>query len=151
MTQNEPQSIDIPSWFVAAVVDSLIILAPAVGSLLFAPDSIFMLSGGWVVLAFMGNWALYSHGSTLGTRIAGFRAQKLKDPQGRPGWKWGLLISLATTFWLPLIVLLVLIEFAPTDMGGALSSARGYPIVGKRTHQRRWLQAVDDSWDRWTR
>ncbi|PQZ93842.1 hypothetical protein CQ018_09355 [Arthrobacter sp. MYb227] len=150
MTDNEQHPGDIPSWFVAAVTDSLIIWSPAVGSLVFAPDLPFLLPVGWVVLAIVGNWALYSHGRTLGTRTAGFRATKYKT-EGDPGWKWGLLIALATTFWLPLLVLLVLIEFAPTDMGGALSSARNYLVIGNRTHQRRWLQAADDSWERWTR
>lgn len=150
MTEHEPQPVDIPSWFVAAVIDSQIIWAPAVGSLIFAPDSAFLLPIGWVVVAFVGNWALYSYGCTLGTRIAGFRAQK-REENGRPSWRWGLLIVLATTFWLPVVVLLVLIEFAPTDMGGALSSVRSYPVIGSRRQQRRWLQAADDGWERWTR
>lgn len=150
MTDNEPQPVDIPSWFIAAVIDSLIIWAPAAGSLIFAPDSALFQSIGWVLLAFVGNWALYSQGFTLGTRIAGFRAQKRQNVAG-PGWKRGLLIAFATTFWLPLLVVLVLVEFAPTDIGGALSSARSYPVIGNRTHQRRWLQAADDSWERWTR
>ncbi|WP_307028464.1 hypothetical protein [Arthrobacter globiformis] len=95
------------------------------------------------------NWALYSRGTTLGTYLGGFRLRtRLRQAPGR---KYGLALAAFNLGSVPAMAALVAISFVPaSDASGPLGRADGYPLLGEQIRRRRFLQAADDYWERWS-
>lgn len=145
----DPPIVNWPSAVFAFLVDSLLVWGPAVAVFLLAPAHALPLAAGTVLAALGANWTLYAGGTTLGTYVCGFRI--LTRHGLAPGRSYGLVLSLLTFASVPVIVGLLAINFAPgNEASGTVGSPASYPLFGERTSRRRFLQAADDHWERWT-
>lgn len=145
----DPLTVNWPSFVFAFFVDTLLVWVPAVSVFFFAPGHQLPLAAGTVLAAVAANWILYAHGTTLGTYLGGFRI-RTRNGQA-PGRTYGSILSLFTFASVPAIVVLLAITFAPgNEASGPLGSPASYPLFGERTSRRRFLQAADNLWERWT-
>jgi hypothetical protein len=145
----DPLAVNWPSFLFALLVDSLLVWAPAASVFLLAPGLQLPLAAVTVLAAVAANWTLYVRGTTLGTYLGGFRIRTRNGQE--PGRRYGLILSLFTFASAPAVAVLIAITFAPgNDASGPLGSPASYPLFGERTRRRRFLQAADDYWERWT-
>lgn len=142
-----PAIVDWPSLLFALLIDSLLVWAPTVLLFVLAP-------GRWLplvlilVTALATNWALYARGTSLGSFLGGFR---LRTRRGQhPGPAYGLILSALTFLPIFVVAAAVAVSFTPGgNASGPLGRPESHPLVGERTHRRRFLQAADDYWERW--
>lgn len=141
--------VDWPSLLFALLVDSLVVWAPAVSLFFLAPEHHVTFALGLVLAALVANCALYARGTTLGTYLGGFRLRtRRRQP---PGLTYGLILTLLTLASLPAIAVLTAISFMPgNNASGPLGRPEKHSLFGERTHRRRFLQAADDYWERWS-
>lgn len=101
-----------------------------------------------VLLALVANCALYARGTTLGTYLGGFRL--LTRRRQAPGLTYGLALTQLSFAPVLAIGFLFAVSFTPgNNASGFLGRPESHPLIGERTHRRRFLQAADDYWDRW--
>ncbi|MET3934149.1 hypothetical protein [Arthrobacter sp. OAP107] len=63
----------------------------------------------------------------------------------------GLALAAVNLGSLPALAVLVAISYSPMgDASGPLGRADGYPLLGEQIRKRRFLQAADDYWERWS-
>ena len=149
MDAPDPLTVNWPSVLFALLVDTLLVWVPATFVFFLAPAHALPLAAGTLLVVVAANWMLYSHGTTLGTYLGGFRI-RTRNGQA-PGHAYGLVLSLLTFASVPAIAVLIAITFAPgNDAYGPLGSPASYPLFGERTSRRRLLQAADDYWELWT-
>jgi hypothetical protein len=142
----DPLTVNWPSFLFALLVDSLLVWVPATLIFFLAPEYALPLAAGSALAAVAANWTLYSHGTTLGTYLGGFR---IRTRTGQaPGIAYGLILSLFTLASIPATAVLIAITFAPGDMNTSslFGSPVSYPLFGERTRRRRLLQAADELW-----
>ncbi|SDL58360.1 hypothetical protein SAMN04487916_1112 [Arthrobacter sp. ov407] len=145
----DPLTVNWPSVLFALLVDSLLVWVPASLVFFLAPEHALPLAAGSALATVAANWTLYSHGTTLGTYLAGFRI-RTRNGQA-PGRTYGLVLALLTFASVPAIAVLIAVNFAPgNDASGPLGSPASYPLFGERTSRRRLLHAADDYWERWS-
>ncbi len=145
----DPPTVNWPSILFAFLVDSFLVWVPAVSVFFLAPGHQLPLAAGTVLATVAANWSLFAHGTTLGTHLCGFRI-RTRNGQA-PGRTNGLILSLFTFASAPAIVLLIAITFAPgNEASGPLGGPASYPLLGERTRRRRFLQAADNCWERWS-
>jgi hypothetical protein len=141
--------VNWPSLLFAFLVDSLLIWVPAALVFFLTPGHQLPLAAGTALAAVAANWALYAHGTTLGTYLGGFRI-RTRNGQA-PGRSYGLILSLLTFASVPAIAVLIAITFAPgNEASGPAGSPASYPLFGERNRRRRFLQAADNYWEQWT-
>lgn len=149
METPEPAIVDWPSLLFALLIDSLLVWAPPVSLFFLAPGHQIPLGLGLVLSASVANCVLYSRGTTLGTYLGGFRLRTRRWQP--PGLRYGLILALLTWASVPAIVVLVAVSFTPVNnASGPLGRPESHPLFGERTHRRRFLQAADDYWERWS-
>ncbi|MFF2318298.1 hypothetical protein ACFVTE_18775 [Arthrobacter sp. NPDC058097] len=144
----EPVIVDWPSLLFALIVDSLLVWGPAVSAFYLVPVHQGPIALTVVLVALIANWALYARGTTLGTQLGGFRLQTRR--REAPGRSYGLVLALLT--FAPVLALGLLLTVslvAGNNASGFLGRPQSLPIVGVRIRPRRFLQAVDDYWERW--
>lgn len=106
-------------------------------------------AGALVLVLWAGNWALYSRGTTLGTCLGGFRLRTRR--RKAPGRKYGLALAVLNLGSLPALAVLAAISYTPvSDASGPMGRADSYPLLGEQIRRRRFLQAADDYWERWS-
>lgn len=144
----EPVIVDWPSLLFALLVDSLLVWGPAVSLFFLAPGHQGSLALVVVLLALVANCALYARGTTLGTYLGGFRL--LTRRRQAPGLTYGLALTLLSFAPVLAIGFLFAVSFTPgNNASGFLGRPESHPLIGERTHRRRFLQAADDYWERW--
>jgi hypothetical protein len=144
----EPVIVDWPSLLFALLIDSLLVWGPAVALFFLAPGHV-VLATGLALSALLANCALYTRGSTLGTCLGGFRLRTRRGES--PGLAYGLIVTLLS--FAPILAILVLMAVSVTpgnNASASLGRPESYPLVGERLHRRRFLQAADDYWERWS-
>ncbi|UKA52384.1 hypothetical protein LFT45_11435 [Arthrobacter sp. FW305-BF8] len=102
-----------------------------------------------VLMFWAVNWALCSRGTTVGTYLGGFRL-RTRHRQA-PGLKYGLALAALNLGSVPALAVLAAISYTPvSDASGPLARADSYPLLGEQIRRRRFLQAADDYWERWS-
>ncbi|NUU32996.1 hypothetical protein [Arthrobacter sp. C9C5] len=147
MDTPESAIVNWPSLLFSLLIDSLLVWAPTVLLFILAP-------GNWIPLvvflftALATNWALYARGTSLGSFLGGFR---LRTRRGQPpGPAYGLILSALTLLSMFVVAVAVAVSFTPgNDASGPLGRPENHPLLGERTHRRRFLQAADRYWERW--
>lgn len=145
----EPVIVDWPSLLFALIVDALVVWGPALSLFFLMPAHQGSVALAMVLLALMANWVLYARGNTLGTYLGGFRLQTRR--RQAPGLTYGLVLTLLS--FAPVLALgfLLAVSFTPgNNASGFLGRPDSHPIIGLRTHPRRFLQAADNYWERWS-
>jgi ABC-type Fe3+ transport system permease subunit len=104
-----------------------------------------LAAAAWVVLLLIF-WTMQAKGHTPGSAVSGFRFLTWK--YRIPGAKYGLALVLVRVVAPPLWVAVAVIMSVPGD--GPLPGLEGFPFIGERTHRRRFLEAADDHWERWS-
>jgi membrane protease YdiL (CAAX protease family) len=148
---NDPEVllVDWPSLLFAFLTDSVLVWGPAVAVYHLAPGHQIPAAMALVLVFWAVNWALYSRGTTLGTYLAGFRLRTRR--RQAPGRKYGLALAAVNLGSLPALAVLVAISYSPVgDASGPLGRADSYPLWGEQIRRRRFLQAADDYWERWS-
>lgn len=141
--------VDWPSLLFALMIDSLLVWVPAICLFSFAPDNRIVFALLLMLAALAVNCVSYARGTTLGTYSAGFRLRTRRRKP--PGMSYGLVLTLLTFASIPCLAVLAAISFTPTNnASGPLGRPHSHPLVGERTRRRRWLQAADDYWERWS-
>ena len=151
MDAPEPEIVDWPSLLFALLVDSLVAWAPAVLAFVFLPALQIPVALGLLLASLLANWALASRGTTLGARLAGFALRTRSG--GEPGAKYGLVLTLLALLSVPsILLLLIAVNYYPAggDASGPLGDPASYPLLGERTGRRRFLEAADAYWERWS-
>lgn len=143
----KPDTVDWPSLFFALLLDSFIVWAPTVAAFLLVPTLPILLLLALIVAGLSTNVILYTRGATFGTVTAGFRL--LNRQRGQPGLRWGLALSMLTLVSVPIIIVLAGGYIILNNSSGWPGDPNRYPIFGERTRRRRFLQAMDDYWERW--
>ncbi len=85
-------------------------------------------------------------GTDAGLCRVGFRFLTWKNRL--PGVKYGLVLVLGRVVAPPLWVAVAVIVSLPGN--APLPGPEGFPIIGERTGRRRFLEAADDYWARWS-
>lgn len=149
METPEPVIVDWPSLLFALLIDSLLVWVPAVWAFLFAPANRVLFALFLMLVALAVNCVSYARGTTLGTYLAGFRLRTRRRKP--PGMSYGLMLTLLTFASIPGLAVLAAIGFTPTNnASGPLGRPDSHPLIGERTRRRRFLQAADDYWERWS-
>lgn len=145
----EPEIVDWPSLLSALLIDSLLVWGPAASVFLSAPGRLIPIAVGMVLAALVVNCALYTRGSTLGTYLAGFRLRTWRRQP--PGLASGVFLTLLSFLPILAVGFLMAVSFTPGNNASApLGRPESYPLVGERIHRRRFLQAAEKYWERWS-
>lgn len=145
----EPVIVDWPSLLFALLIDSLLVWGPAISLFFLAPAHQSSLALVVVLLALVTNCALYARGTTLGTYLGGFRLRTRR--RQAPGLTYGLALTLLSFAPVLAIGFLFAVSFTPgNNASGSLGRPESHPLIGERTRRRRFLQAADDYWERWS-
>ena len=148
---DDPEALPVnwPSLLLALLTDSVLVWGPAAAVYFRVPGHQVPAAIALVLVFWAVNWALYSHGTTLGTFLGGFRLRTRR--RQRPGRKYGLALATVNLGSLPALAVLVAISYSPVgDASGPLGRADSYPLLGEQIRRRRFLQATDDYWERWS-
>jgi hypothetical protein len=149
MDDPEALLVDWPSLLFALLTDSVLVWGPAAAVYLLVPGHQVPAAIALVLVFWALNWALYSRGTTLGTYLGGFRLRTRW--RQAPGRKYGLALATVNLGSLPALAVLVAISYSPVgDASGPLGRADSYPLLGEQIRRRRFLQAADDYWERWS-
>jgi hypothetical protein len=150
MSASESNAVSWPSHLFAGLIDAVAFwtvpaLAVTLGAERNGPGAMLLAGTSWVVLLLIF-WAMHAKGQTPGSAVSGFRFLTWKNQL--PGLKYGLALVLARVVAPPLWVAVAIIASDPGN--GPLPGLEGFPIVGERTGRRRFLEAADDYWERWS-
>jgi hypothetical protein len=149
MDDPKAQLVNWPSLLFALLTDSVLVWGPAAATYFFAPERPVPAAAALVLVSFAVNWSLYSRGTTLGTSLGGFRLRTRR--RKTPGRSYGLAPATINLGSVPALAVLVAISFSPvTGDSSQLGRADSYPLLGEQTRRRRFLQAADDYWERWS-
>lgn len=141
--------VNWPSILLALLVDSALVWGPAIAVFALVSGYRFTLPLLLVAVFLAINSSLYAQGSTLGTCVGGFRLRTRQG--GRPGWMYGLIFALANALCIPVLAVIMVTSFIPgSDISSSLGRADSYPLRGERIYRRRFLQAFDNYWARWS-
>ena len=141
--------VNWPSLLVALLVDSAVVWVPGVAVLMLVPGYRLIFPLCLVLASVATISALYARGSTLGTWLGGFQLRTRQDE--RPGWKYGLVLAMVNVACIPVLAVLAVASFSPgKDLSNSLGRPESHPIRGERISRRRFLQAFDDYWARWS-
>ncbi|MFC9352013.1 hypothetical protein [Arthrobacter sp. NPDC057013] len=148
---NDPEVLLVgwPSLLFAFLSDSVLVWGPAAAVYYLVPGHQVPATIAIVLVFWALNWALYSRGMTLGTYLGGFRLRTRR--RQAPGRRYGLALATGNLGSLPALAVLAAISFSPVgDASGPLGRADSYPLLGEQVRRRRFLQAADDYWERWS-
>ncbi|MFP3460867.1 hypothetical protein R5O87_08480 [Arthrobacter globiformis] len=149
MEDPEALIVNWPSLLFALLTDSALVWGPAAATYFLVPGHVVPAVIALVLVFWALNWALYSRGNTLGTYLGGFRLRTRR--RQAPGRKYGLALATVNLGSLPALAVLVAISYSPVgDASGPLGRADSYPLLGEQFRRRRFLQAADDYWERWS-
>ncbi|KRE47651.1 hypothetical protein ASG92_10530 [Arthrobacter sp. Soil736] len=150
MPASESNYVSWPSHLFAGLIDAvafwtLPVLAVTLGADRNGQGAMLLPAAAWVVLLLIF-WAMHAKGHTPGSAVSGFRFLTWKNRL--PGAKYGLALVLVRVVAPPLWVAVAVIVSVPG--GGPLPGLEGFPMIGERTGRRRFLEAADDYWERWS-
>ncbi|MGO2780390.1 hypothetical protein, partial [Glutamicibacter arilaitensis] len=142
LSRPRKRFVNWPSAIAAIFVDSLLIWLPAWGALFLDTGNDLVLAIAWVSLVSIVNFASYVKGTSVGSLAAGIRFER---NQGQaPGKGYALLLSFLSLFSIPVLAVIILIDYLGNDIPSKPLSK--YPLIGIRTAKRRVLEACDKLW-----
>lgn len=150
MSASESSPVSWPSHLFAGLIDAVLfwvvpVLGATLGAERYGQGAMLLAVTSWVALLVVF-WVMHAKGRTPGSAVSGFRFLTWKNRL--PGVKHGLALVLARVVAPPLWVAVAIIASDPGN--GPLPGLEGFPIVGERTGRRRFLEAADDYWARWS-
>lgn len=138
--------VDWASLVTALLVDCAVQWLPALAVFRLSPPSAWPLSLACFGAALAVNLVLYSRGTSLGAALCGFRLRRRDG--GPPGFKAGsILVGLGV---LTVAVVAVMVLLAYNSSSPLTADPRSYPLRAERTRRRRFLEAADANWRRWS-
>ena len=138
--------MDWASLLTALLVDSALQWLPALAVFRLSQPSAWPLSLVCLGAALVVNLVLYSRGKSLGMALCGFR---LRRRDGRlPGFKAGSVLVGLGVLAVAVFAVMALLEY--NSSSPLTAELRGYRIRAERTRRRRFLEAADSYWRRWS-